>query len=332
MTYVFVLTSTSKDLYYEQCLMAAYSFRLYNKDARLVVLADNKTSESFTEENKRTALADYAEIISIPFEDSVTNIERSRLIKTAIPDYIDDDFLYMDCDMIICDNLDSIQKQDCTLGGVLDCHEKLDRHIHRDYFLARDKKLGFSGTKTLNGNFNGGLVYAKKGEDQKNLFKHWNECWKFSAYKKNDRHDQPCLNQANYLIGMKMKELSGIWNCQPAHGGLAFLKDAKIIHYFSSEFGGKNYVPYHKLADKELQQRIKETGNIPDDIKEMIKDPKLQFNTTHLVNDSRIIGIMQSPLLFTLAELKQKMPPVFRFFEIQAEFTRKIGKKIKGKN
>ncbi len=331
MTYVFVLTSTEKDLYYEQCLMAAYSFRLYNKWEKLVVLVDNKTNDSFTEENKRTALKEYADIISIPFDETVTNAERSRLIKTSIPDYVDDDFLYMDCDMIICDSLDSIKNEDCNLGGVLDCHEKLDRHIHRDYFLKRDKNLGFHGTKALNGNFNGGLVFARKGDDQKLLFKEWNRLWRYSSYEKKDRHDQPSLNEANYLTGMKMKELSGIWNCQLAHGGLGYLEDAKILHYFSSEFDGKNYVPYYKLADCKLQLRIKEAGFIPDDIKKMIKNAKFQFNSVHIVSDRRIVCLMQSPLLFTLAEIKQKFPHVYKFLEFQTSIFRKMGKKLVGK-
>lgn len=328
MTYVLVLTSTDTDLYYEQALMAAYSFRLYMPNENLTILVDNKTFDSFV--GKRTALNNYAtRIISVSFDDKISNRERSRLIKTSIPNYIDDDFLYMDCDMIICGDLSDIQNEDCELGGVLDCHCHLDEHIHKDAFLRRDKKLGFHGTASLNGNFNGGLVWAKKGEVQKELFKNWNEFWKYSAYKKHDFHDQPCLNEANWKIGMKMKELSGIWNCQPSSGGLAFLGDAKIIHYFSSEFDGKNYAPYYKLADRTLQMRIKESGYIPDDIKAMIENPRFQFNKVYLIKDQRIVSIMQSPLIFTFAEMKVKLPALFKFFEGGAACIRAIGKKIK---
>lgn len=329
MTYVFVLTSTDADLYYEQALMAAYSFRLYMPNENLTIIIDDKTFDSLS--GKRAALKKYAtKIISVPFDKGITNIERSRLIKTSIPNYIDDDFLYMDCDMIVCGDLKDIQKEACELGGVLDCHSHLDEHIHKDAFLKRDKKLGFHGTESLNGNFNGGLVWARKGEAQKELFKNWNELWKYSAYEKHDFHDQPCLNEANWKIGMKMKELSGIWNCQPSSGGLELLGDAKIIHYFSSEFGGKNYAPYYKLANRNLQMRIKEAGDIPDDIKVMIENPRFQFNKVYLIKDQRIVNIMQSPLIFTFAEMKMKVPPLFKFFEGGASFVRAIGKKIKG--
>lgn len=331
MKYVYVLTSTSKDLYYEQCLMSAFSLRYHMPDAEIIVLVDNKTFASFTAENKRTALSEYAEIKSVDFEDTVPNIDRSRLIKTSIPEYIDGSFLYIDCDTIICEDLSSIEDVPFETAGVLDGHCMLDEHIHRKYFLKRDKKLGFHGTKAIDCNINGGLILAKEGQLQKDLFNQWNELWKYSAYQKKDKHDQSALNEANYRTGLKMGFLEGIWNCQPAQGGLAFLKNAKIIHYFSSEFGGKNYIPYYKLADESNQNRIKETGTIPEDIKEMILDPKFQFNSVHLINDQRIVNIMQSPLVFTLADVKAKLPWLFTMLEAPIAFMRFIGRKLMGK-
>lgn len=337
MKYVFVLTSTPKDLYYEQAVMACYSLRQHTPEAQIIVLVDNKTKAGFTEENKRLALAKYAsQIISIDFEDSVPNVDRSRLIKTSIPEYVDGSFLYIDCDTIICDDLSDIEKEPFNTAGVLDGHVLLGDHIHQKYFLQRDKKLGFNGTLASGYNINGGLILAKaetpeQKEETKELFKQWNEIWKYSAYEKHDKHDQSALNEANYRTGLKMRLLDGKWNCQPSHGGLAFIKDAKIIHYYSSEFSGKNYIPYYKLADKELQQRIKDAGDIPDDIKQMIDEPKFQFNSVHLINDSRIVSIMQSPLTFTLADIKAHLPFLFNIMENLCASLRTLGKKLKGK-
>lgn len=330
MTYVYVLTSTEKDLYYEQCLISVFSLRHHMKDASITVLVDDKTNASFELINRRK-LKELAKIVSIDFDDKVSNVERSRLIKTSIPDYIDDDFLYIDCDTVICSSLEEIENEKSMTGGVLDGHCMLDEHIHKKYFLQRDKNLGFSGTKALNANINGGLVFCRKSDEGRELFRNWNEIWKYSAYEKHDLHDQSALNEANYRTGLKMTLLDGKWNCQPSHGGLAFLKDAKIIHYYSSEFSSKNYIPYYKIADKNLQGRIKETGDIPDDVKAMILDPKFQFNSVHLINDQRIVGIMQSPLLFTLADIKAKMPFLFNMMENSMAAVRSLGKKLKGK-
>lgn len=337
MKYVYVLTSTVKDLYYEQALMSAYSLRNKMPDADIIVLTDNKTKDSFTAENKRTALEKYvSRIITVDFESSVPNIDRSRLIKTSIPDYIEGSFLYIDCDTIICDDLSDIEKEAAVTGGVLDGHCFLGEHIHKKYFLSRDKKLGFSGTKEAGYNINGGLILAKADTEEekkqtKELFNKWNELWKYSACEKKDKHDQSALNEANYKTGLKMKLLDGKWNCQPSHGGLAFLGSAKIIHYYSSEFSGKNYIPYYKLADKNLQLRIKEAGDFPADIKKMIDNPKFQFNFVHLVNDQRIVSIMQSPLTFTLADIKTHCPAVFNALENACGGLRSLGKKLKKK-
>lgn len=331
MTYVYVLVSGKNDLYYEQALMSTYSLRNLMPDANVVLLVDNKTEDSINSDSlKRAEIKKYvSKIISVQFDEKVSNAERSRLIKTSIPEYIDDDFLYIDCDTIIADDLSEIEKTPHKTAGILDGHVMLDEHIHKKYFLERDKKLGFHGTQAADCNINDGVIFARKGEESKNLFKEWNEAWKYSAYQKHDFHDQSALNEANYRTGLKMRLLDGEWNCQPSHGGLAFLKDAKIIHYYSSEFSGKNYIPYYKLADKELQNRIKTEGKISDDIKKMIDDPKFQFNKVHLINDQRIVSIMQSPIVFTVADIKAKMPWLFNFMEAQFSFFRKIGKKIK---
>ena len=331
MTYVYVLVSGKNDLYYEQALMSTYSLRNLMPDANVVLLVDNKTEDLINSDSlKRAEIKKYvSKIISVQFDEKVSNAERSRLIKTSIPEYIDDDFLYIDCDTIIADDLSEIEKTPYKTAGILDEHVMLDEHIHKKYFLERDKKLGFHGTQAADCNINGGVIFARKGEESKNLFKVWNEARKYSAYQKHDFHDQSALNEANYRTGLKMRLLDGEWNCLPSHGGLAFLKDAKIIHYYSSEFSGKNYIPYYKLADKELQNRIKTEGKISDDIKKMIDDPKFQFNKVHLINDQRIVSIMQSPIVFTVADIKAKMPWLFNFMEAQFSFFRKIGKKIK---
>lgn len=329
MKYVYVLVSSANDFYYEQCLMSVTSLRFYMKDADVLVLCDERTAETF--EGKRAALKEIAQIVSIPFESSVGNTERSRLIKTAIPEYVQGDFLYIDCDTVICSDLSEIEQFPYEIAGVLDAHVYLDEHLHKQTFVKRDKKLGFHGTAALNANINGGLVLARNTPYAKEFFKAWHEAWKYSAYQKHDTHDQSALNEANYRTQMKAQLLPGEWNCQPCHGGLAFLKDAKIIHYYSSEMTGKNYEPYYKLADVKLQQRIKEEGYIPDDIMQMLREPKFQFNKVHILSDKRIISVMQSPLLFTMADLKAHLPFLFNFFEGQAAFLRSAAKKIKGK-
>lgn len=332
MKYVYVLTSTPKDLYYEQCLMSVFSLKAHNPNAQVQILVDNKTAESFTVENKRDGLKELgAEIVSVEFDDSIKNVERSRRLKTTIPEHITGDFLFIDCDTIICDDLSDIEKIDAKFAAVLDGHVPLSEHKHKEYFVKREKKLGFSATKNTGKHFNSGVMLYRDSTESKKMFDKWNELWDFGFTKHHDHHDQPAFNEASFQTENLLCELDGEWNCQISQGGLQFLKNAKIIHYFSSEAAGKNYISYYKLADKSIQQRIKETGEIPEDIKEMILDPKFQFTGVHLLNDQRIIEIMQSPLIFTIADIKSKLPFLFKIMDGFCGGLRSFAKKFKGK-
>lgn len=332
MKYVYVLTSTINDLYYEQCLMSVFSLKTHNPDSHVIILVDNKTKDSFTKENKRDGLKNAgAEIVSVNFDDSIKNVERSRRLKTTIPQHISGDFLFIDCDTIICDNLSDIENINSNFAAVLDGHVPLSQHKHKEYFIKREKKLGFTATKTLGVHFNSGVMLYRDCEKSRKMFDEWNKIWDWCFTKKHDHHDQPAFNEANLRSGKILSELSGEWNCQISQGGLQFLKNAKIIHYFSSEAAGKNYISYYKLADKSIQQRIKETGKIPEDIKQMILDPKFQFTGVHLLNDQRLIEIMQSPLIFTISDIKSHCPGLYKIIDGICACFRKFAKKIKGK-
>lgn len=334
MKYVYVLTSTPDDFYYEQCLMSVFSLRHYMPSAQIYILTDNKTKATFTEAEKRLGLTKLGAVIeAVNFDESVTNIQRSRILKTTIPEHISGDFLFIDCDTIICDDLSSIEDilPAVKISAVLDGHVLLDEHKHRDYFIKREKRLGFSATEESGKHFNSGVMLYRDCAESRAFFKKWNELWSWCFTVKHDHHDQPAFNEAGLKCGKIIGELDGIWNCQLSQGGLAYLEKAKIIHYFSSE-GGKNYIPYYKLAEKSIQQRIKETGEIPEDIVKMILNPKFQFNKVHLINDKRIVGIMQSALIFTAADIKGKMPFLFNFLEGICSSARGLAKKLKRKH
>jgi len=327
MQYVYALTSSKKDFYYEQCLMSVYSLRKHMPDAEIIILTDNKTAESLN--GKRSKLKRIAnKIISVTFPENMGPLERSRILKTTIPLHVTGDFLFIDCDTIICDSLENIKKIKEPIAAVLDGHVPLDEHKHKDYFLKREKKLGFTGTQKQGFHLNSGVILCRDCKQSKDFFNKWHELWEYGFKSKHDHHDQSAFNEALCYYGLGKNQLSGEWNCQISQGGLEFLENAKIIHYFSSEAAGKNYVSYYKLADKSVQQRIKESGDIPNDIKKMIMDPKFQFTKAHLLNDKRIISIMQSPLAFTLAELKSNCRPVFNALENVVGGARKLLKKI----
>lgn len=297
----------------------------------------------------------FVEVIAVEFEKGVPSVYRSRLLKTQIPKFITAPFLYIDCDTVICDKLDAIEKELglAATGGVLDGHCLIEEHLHRDYFLRRDKALGFGGTKALGYNINGGILYCSVDESAKKLFDAWEEAWIYSAYKKHDAHDQSALNEAINRTHLKVALLNGQWNCQVAHGGLQFLGGAKIIHYYSSELGGRSYTPYYKLANSAFLEKFKafndffcrerarlsasdaeklegELESFASEVDDLTQNAKFAFDYCHIISDKRIVSVMQSPLLFTLADLKARCPPLYKALEALAGGFRAFGKKVVG--
>ena len=330
MQFVYVLTSIEKDLYYEQCLMSVFSLRHYMPKAKILLLTDNKTAATFV--GSRSAIKDFvSEIVVVDFPDEAGNVERSRVLKTTIPEHIKGDFLFIDCDTIVCEDLSGIEKIDFPVAAVLDGHVPLEEHKHKDYFLKREKKMGYQGTLRQGFHLNSGVILFRDCEKSRAFFKKWHELWEYGFRVKHDHHDQSAFNEAFCQMAFGYAQLSGEWNCQISQGGLEFLEHAKIIHYFSSEAAGKNYMAYYKLADRAVQQRLKDAGTIPDDIKKMILNPKFQFTKVHLLNDRRIVSILQSPLTFTLAEMKLHCRPVFDILEAFVGSCRSLAKRLKGR-
>ena len=67
---VYVLTSSEKDIYLEQCFVSMCSLRRYNPDAYIVLLTDDLTATTFTGNRKRMIeLA--SEIVTVTLDHSL---------------------------------------------------------------------------------------------------------------------------------------------------------------------------------------------------------------------------------------------------------------------
>lgn len=61
----------------------------------------------------------------------------------------------------------------------------------------------------------------------------------------------------------------------------------------------------------------------------MILNPKFQFNKVHLINDKRIVSIMQSAIIFTIADIK--IPWLFNILESICRNSRNFAKNLRRK-
>ena len=240
--FLYILVSKESDIYYEQTLVSILSLRHYNPDAFVTLLVDDKTDANlmgFRAEIK-TLINEY-KVVS--FDDKISGLARSRLLKTNMRNLLEGDFLYIDGDTAIADKLDLKVDDNCDVGAIADLHARENDKYHVKHKKNNKNKniLGF----TLNlGDlfFNGGIIFARDNDNAKRFFDKWHELYQY-CNTKGIFTDQISFNETNRLLGFPMKELPGEWNCQvrEAYNHLYRVKiiypmlcNAKIIHFFGS--------------------------------------------------------------------------------------------------
>ena len=322
MQYLYVLTSSPNDNYYEQFLLSLTSLRMVMPNADVILLCDTKTKESLT--GKR---AEYeklvSKIITVEAPPGMPQVEVSRWVKTSMRRLVSGDFLYIDCDTIITEDLSSIAGLGISLGACLDKHSMLNSHGRGDKIIERDKKLGFNSYLS-NRHFNSGVILCADTPETHIVFNRWHELWQYSNGK-NVVRDQPSFNMAIYENTSHFSELNGIWNCQILFSGLPFLADSKIIHYFASDMvlHTSPFIP----ASADILEKIRDTGLIPPDARELLKYPRVAFDSqSRIIAGEDMLNVLNSSLFDIIFWIKQKTPFLFNCLNRFSAAGKKIAK------
>ena len=268
---VYILVSDTSDFYYEQTLLSATSARMWNPDAEIIVVVDDKTNATLV--GTRTALMDVAnKKVVVDFPKDINKKRRSRFLKTSVRKYVEGDFLYIDSDTVVCQSLEEIDNLTIEMGAVPDSHSTSNPEetvLQRIGLLDCTFKEGDSY-------YNSGILYVKDTPETHAFFEEWYNIYNQSLNKKLD-FDQPALyvcNQRRDLI----KPLEGEFNCQIFTGGLPYLGYAKIIHAFNTYsfnayFGGCFFI----FADNSYLNTIKQRGRVDEKDLHLLKNAKRQF-------------------------------------------------------
>ena len=282
--FLYILTSNEKDIYYEQTLVSVLSLRHYNPQAFITLLVDDKTDKNlvgFRSEIKN--LIDEYKVV--PFDDRLSNMIRSRFLKTNMRNLIEGDFLYIDGDTAVVDRLDSILSNVTgSVCAVADLHasENDKYHLKHKKMLAHKKKMNFSlslGEKY----FNGGVIFARDDVPAHEFFTKWHELYRQCA-QNGIFTDQISFNEINHVLGHPIEELPGEWNCQvrEAYNHLYRVKTiypilcrSKIIHFFCTGIDGKKEP--HPLMRKDFFDKIKAQQVVDEFSMQIICSAKNQF-------------------------------------------------------
>jgi protein associated with RNAse G/E len=312
MKYIYVLASSENDLYYEQFFLSAVSLRLCNPVAEIILLLDVVTKNGLTG-NRAGYEKIVSNIIVIEPPKGLSQKETSRWIKTSMRQYITGDFLYIDCDTIITDNLDCVFSDDIKIGAILDSHIPFAEHHYYRQFRDESLKLGFDSILTTATYYNGGIIIAKDNPEAYRFFERWHSLWK-ECQNKGNSQDMPSFNRANYELHNIITEIGGEWNCQICNNGLPFLYHAKILHYFATslDFLTSPFI----LASKSVLSSIKKTGTISTEILEKLKNPKTAFElNSKIVSDRDVLKILDSSIFSVLRRLRKRNEKMFEIFD-----------------
>lgn len=318
MKYVYVLTSSERDYYCEECIVSMISLLKQNPDAHIVLLIDDKTQRNL--KGSRAKVKNLAtEVIVHAYDENIKQKVRSRLLKTSSRQLIKGDFLFIDTDTVISEALEDISDFKCDLGMVLDKHVTASKHYMYMFIpmYANAAKMGYSvGYNDCH--FNSGVMLVRDTQKTHDFFKLWNELYKETLLKGIDI-DQLSLNEANCRMGGIITELPGIWNMQVNYG-VKYIAYAKIIHYLG-------FQPYNKqakyftllpfeLCDAQYFEEMKKIGSITKEISQIIENPKSAFALAVIVPEScstykLIFSNHMRVLKFLYVDLKS----IYNFFE-----------------
>lgn len=264
MKFLYVCVSSKSDFYLEQTFASIVTLRKKTPNAFVSLLMDDNTELSLVD--GRESIKNVCdEIVVKTFDQSVPQKVRSRILKTSMRNLVDGDFLFIDGDTFVFDDLAKIESLPYTLAGVPDHHcilsdnTQLYTHNLLKSKICADER--FLKDETY---INSGVIWAKDTKENRDFFLEWNRSY-LKGVMANVTQDQPSLALTNFEKGFPIKEMDGFWNCQ-LEAGASFFYGVKIFHYFASHFKQKSIEKLlktirEKKFGEEVQLYIKENYN-----------------------------------------------------------------------
>ena len=96
---VYTLICGPNDIYLGQAIVSAYTTKLHNPSAAIVLVTDRSTKAIIEEVPSIPAYFDEIAVVDVP--DDLNNVQASRYLKTTLRQTISGDYLYIDTDTVI---------------------------------------------------------------------------------------------------------------------------------------------------------------------------------------------------------------------------------------
>lgn len=229
----YALTSDGRDEFADMALVSLLSARLSNPSASLRVLADETSAAAL--QTARHSVIEVCDDLTVVVTPDGSPVFKNRWLKTQAAEFVDGDFLLLDCDTIVAGDLSSAWPLIRDVGLVANHNAPdLDRQIWREDldFLHR---MGWPTDIPFYAN--SGAIFFRSNPAVRNFSRRWHTLWQQGAAESGRLRDQPACNAALRETGVQVSELPQTFNCQVANVFSRPGETPFIWHFYSSQGG-----------------------------------------------------------------------------------------------
>lgn len=249
---VYALTSKGNDSYSKLTYISASLVRRLYPNIELVLVVDELTGPRL--EAVGDPICRLVDGIRIVKTSMNTAVERNRFLKTTMRSKLEGPFVYLDADTLPIRRFDAVFAHQDDIAGVNDYTEGL-LGLRRSRWV-KDLYASLEWQYPPRHYLNGGVLYMADREVVREFGRQWHKAWRECMERAKLSLDQPSLNRALDISGVRVRRLSENYNCQ-LRSTIRPVRKARIFHYFTSQ----KLEPGYSLLDY-LVQHLDTTGTI----------------------------------------------------------------------
>lgn len=319
---VYVVVASKDSIYLEQAYVSVWSLKHYNPYAHVTFVMDDRTKEYWDACQYEELKSMVNDVIVYRFGDNSTNHYRSRWLKTSLRSLVKGDYLFLDTDTVIADNISEIDNFEIeNIGAVIDTHQnKQDSPLMKWVSKSLHKIYGLDIAQNIN-YYNSGAMFVRDSIISHKFYKNWHKKWLFSI-SKGFKFDQLSLYATDIELNGIIQKIKDIYNYQVSET-VRFLFKAKILHFFNGKDRIKQLNPFFGEV---IYRDIKSSNKIDAACVKQIIECKSLFNL-----DSKIIGNddikIYNSHLFRLIQTISKNKWLFNFLNSTSRYLNYINRK-----
>lgn len=229
MNIVYVITSAGRDVYTAMTRVSAASLRMTNPGARIVVVCDAETDRA-VRAVQDPLLGEVDEWLAFETPPGAAAF-RNRFLKTSLRERLAGEYLFLDSDTIVRDDLSPVFQVPGDLAAAPNhSRENISGQIWEGD-VATLAEMKWSTDPTLY--VNGGAMRVSDSEGARRFYRLWHKKWQASYRQLRKPNDQPALNAAIYETQIVCGRLPVRFNAQIGAFPVA-MRDAAVWHYNAS--------------------------------------------------------------------------------------------------